>query len=379
MMQRLGSIRLSAVGDIALGGSLERNTDAFLSESGDVLEHLRHSDLVFADLDCTCSGSEGKPANPEEFLVSARVGQLQLLQQMGIDVVSQAKNHSLDFGGEALALTQMELDRLGIWTVGAGEDINRAREPQVVERNGVEIGFLAYASTHPWVGALAATPAGPGVAPIDVELIEQDVRALADKVDCVSVSLHWGKEYIHYPPPPNLDLSRQIVDWGARSIIGHHPHVIQGVVEWNGAVICYSLGNFLFPDYAEQQLAFTAESRESLMLTFEVSAEKVGIERIVPVKMGADCALQRLEEGAEAGLLNRLDEYSSRLQSPRYDQFWAAQVRGYEMRRLGRVLRTEVLDTGWRGGLARLSSLGIKNFRSIGRSLREIVVGRGGS
>ena len=116
MMQRPGSIRLSAVGDIALGGSLERNTDAFLSESGDVLEHLRHSDLVFADLDCTCSGSEGKPANPEEFLVSARVGQLQLLQQMGIDVVSQANNHSLDFGGEALALTQMELDRLGIWT-----------------------------------------------------------------------------------------------------------------------------------------------------------------------------------------------------------------------------------------------------------------------
>lgn len=379
MMQRPGSIWLSAVGDIALGGSLEQNADAFLFESGDILEHLHNSDLVFADLDCTCSGSGGKAPNPEEFLVSAPVGQLQLLQQMSIDVVSQANNHSLDFGGEALALTQMELDRLGIRTVGAGEDIERAREPQVVERNGVAIGFLAYASTHPWVGAVAATQTGPGVAPIDEELIEQDVRVLADKVDCVIVSLHWGKEYIHYPPPSNLDLARQIVDWGARIIIGHHPHVIQGVVEWNGAVICYSLGNFLFPDYSEQQLAFTAESRESLMLTFEVSAEKVGIERIMPVKMGADCAIHGFEETAEASLLNRLDEYSSRLQSPRYDQFWSAQVRSHEMRRLGRILRTEVLDEGWRGGLVRLSSLGIKNFRSIGRSLREIVAGRGES
>lgn len=371
------SVRLSAVGDVALGGSLECYADGFLLGSRDVLSHLSESDLVFADLDCTCSGSQGTPPSPDEYLVSAPASQLKLLKGMNVQVVSQANNHSLDFGGEALVLAQAELNCLGIAAVGAGVDFDRAREPLVVQRNGLDIGFLAFASTHPWVGAVPATATSPGVAPMDRVLIEQEVRDLADKVDCLVVSLHWGKEYIHYPPPSHLDLAHDIVAWGARIIIGHHPHVIQGIEEWNDGVICYSLGNFLFPDYFDQQLSFRAECRESLLVTFEVSSEKVRLDRIVPVVMSDDCVLQEVRGDEGKGIRSRLDEYSRQLRSERYERLWAGQIRGHELRRLRRVLKTEVLDVGLRGGLTRLSSLGVKNMKSIGRSLWEIVAGRG--
>lgn len=377
------TIRFSAVGDLALGGDLEGHADRVQSGSPELLEqavreHLWGSDLVIANLDCTCSGTDGVPPNPDEYLVSASTGQLKLLEQMNIQIVSQANNHSLDFGAEALAVAQEELKRLGIATVGAGDDINSAREAVVIRRNGLDLGFLAYASTHPWVGALPASATNAGVAPLESTMIEQDVVELAQRVDCVVVSLHWGKEYIHFPPPSHLDLAHDIVNWGARIIIGHHPHAIQGIEEWNDGVICYSLGNFLFPDYADQQLAFDAASRESLLVTFEVSPGKARVERVIPLMMAEDCMVQEIRGAQRQDVLDRLEDYSRQLHGERYDRFWAAQVRDHEIRRLRRVLRTEVFDAGWRDGLARLSSLGVKNIKSIRRSLQEIVGGRGG-
>ena len=367
MGQSAKSVRLSAVGDLALGGSLEQQADRFLSASTEVLQHLRQSDIVFGNLDCTCSDTKGTPPNPDEYLVSASACQLRLLEEMNIQVVSQANNHSLDFGGEALACAQRELNRLGIASVGAGTDIGGAREAVVIRRNGLDLGFLAYASTHPWVGAVPATETSAGVAPLERALIEQDVKDLAKRVDCVIVSLHWGKEYIHYPPPSHLDLAHDIIEWGARLIIGHHPHVIQGIEEIGDGVICYSLGNFLFPDYADQQLSFAAECRESLLLTFEMGPGTARIERVVPVVMTDDCVLMEIKGEAGRGALDRLDEYSRQLHSARYQRLWAAQVRAYEMRRLRRALKTEVFDAGWRDGLARLSSLGAKNIRLLRR------------
>ena len=369
------SIRLTAVGDLALGGALEDHADRFLSGSTEILSRLRESDLVFGDLDCTFD-TQGTPPNPDEYLVSASAGQLRLLEEMNIHVVSQANNHSLDFGAGSLATTRSELERRGIKAVGAGTDLASAREPVVIRRGGLTIGFLAYASTHPWVGAVAATSAGAGVAPLDAELIEPDVKALAAAVDCVVVSLHWGKEYIHYPPPSHIDLARDIVTWGGRLVIGHHPHVIQGVEEHGRGVICYSLGNFLFPDYGDQHLAFAAECRESLLLTFEVRPESVRVAQVTPVVMSDECVLREACGAARRLFHDRFEQYSRQLHEPGYDRLWATQIRAQELRRLRRVLKAEVLDAGWRSGLARLSSLGFKNIRSIGRSLREIVGGR---
>ena len=378
MHGREQAIRLSAVGDLALGGALEDHADRFLSGSTEVLERLHGSDLVFGDLDCTVD-TRGTPPHPDEYLVSAPAGQLRLLDEMNIHVVSQANNHSFDYGAEALATTRAELERSGMQVVGAGVDLASARQAVVIRRAGLDIGFLAYASTHPWVGATAATAASPGVAPLEPAMIEEDVRALATEVDCVAVSVHWGKEYIHYPPPSHIDLAHDIVDWGARLIIGHHPHVIQGIEEYGGGVICYSLGNFLFPDYHEQRLSFAAECRESLLLTFEVSANRVGLVEVTPVVMSADCVLRPACGDERRAFEERLEEYSTKLLAPRYDKVWSASVRAHEWRRLRRVLQTEIIDAGWRGGPARLASLGMKNVKSIGRSLWEIVGGRGES
>jgi len=64
--------------------------------------------------------------------------------------------------------------------------------------------------------------------------------------------VHWGSEFIHYPSPEQVKLGRQIIDSGAKVVLGHHPHIIQGIERYHGGVIAYSLGNFIFDMWQER-------------------------------------------------------------------------------------------------------------------------------
>lgn len=379
MSEREGTIILCAAGDVALGGILEGRLGT-AGARGAVVEAVKPvfagSDIRFLDLDCTFD-TRGDPPHPEEYLVSASPGQLELLRDLEVDVVSLANNHSMDFGGESLAATQVHLEKLGIGHVGAGGDLATARRPHIVERNGLRVGFLAYASTHPWVGSLAAGPDTAGVAPLEPEMMQADVKALRERVECVVVSVHWGKEYLHYPPPFNVELGHRLIDWGVDLVLGHHPHLIQGIERYRQGVICYSLGNFLFPDYPGQGLAFRAERRESLVLVFAFSASGVETEWIAPVAMDDDGRLRLLQGDDDRRVMDEVAEYSTAVSRVDYAGWWQRQVRDYELRRLWRVFDQEVIQAGWKGGASRLLRLGAKNFRSIGRSLVEIFTGAG--
>ena len=368
------SLRLGAAGDVALGGVLEGVDPVPLA--AEVRSFFAESDLNFVDLDCTLD-SKGRPPNPQEYLVAASPRQLDLLTQLQIHLVSQANNHSIDYGGSSLAATQAHLQAAGIGWVGAGADLESARRPLILERQGLRVGFLGYASTHPWVGALPAGEGRPGVAPLEPELMRADIQALSRQVDCVVVSVHWGKEFIPYPPPQNVQLGHCLIDWGARLVLGHHPHIIQGIEGYRDGIICYSLGNFLFPDYPDQGLAFEGTGRESLLVRFRITRAGAALEQVVPVCLAPEGRLARLRGGREEAVHLALLGYSAALRQPEYRAFWQGQVRRAEVRRLWRVFGQEVVQAGWRRGAARLLRLGRKNFQSVGRSLREILLGTG--
>ena len=373
MSEKKPYILLCAVGDIALGGSLEGafETSGGAGELASQISPLfTESDIGFSNLDCTFD-TTGEPPRPDEYLVHATPGQLDILKELGIDIVSQANNHSLDFGGEGLVRTQRHLEARGIKYVGAGPDLERARSPVIVECKGRRVGFLAYASTHPWVDAWAATGESAGVAPLDIEFIREDISALRNSVDGLVVSLHWGKEYIHYPPPENVKLARQLVDWGVDLVLGHHPHVIQGIEQYGRGLICYSLGNFLFPDYGEQRLVFREQQRISLLVRCKLS-EGADLIDVVLVRQEEGGRLVPLAGTEESILRAELSRLSKALERPDYGTFWRSQARRHELRRLWRVFNEEVIEAGWKGGSARLLQLGSKNFRSIGRSFSEI-------
>ncbi len=164
----------------------------------------------------------------------------------GIDVVSTANNHALDLGEAGLIDTIESLAAAGIPNVGTGPDLDRATAPVFLERNGLRFAFLGYSLLEN-SGALGfASSDRSGVAPLDPILVAEDVKAVRDQADYVIVSFHWNRELIRDVHPVARAIAHRIIDAGADLIIGHHPHVPQGVEVYHGGIVLYSLGNFVF-------------------------------------------------------------------------------------------------------------------------------------
>ncbi len=175
----------------------------------------------------------------------------------GVDVVSLANNHSFDWGGVALCDTKRRLNEHDIGTVGAGCSYTEANAPYVhAFDDGSSVGFLGYTSFYP-NGVAGNTY--PGISDYTLENMQQNITTLRESVDVIFVSLHWGEEYQPRSNAEQQMIGRALIDAGADIIIGHHPHVIQEVEEYNGGWIFYSLGNFIFDQY------FSAETMEGLV------------------------------------------------------------------------------------------------------------------
>jgi len=201
---------------------------------------LQEADIVFGNLEGPIS-SRGYDAGSEySFRGDPRV--VEGLSFAGFDVMSLANNHIWDWGAEAIDDTISILSDNGIATVGAGNDFNEANSPSIIDLDDTSVGFLSYTTLYP--EGLKATKEGAGVSNIDLAL--QKVAELAENVDVVIVSLHWGEEYELLSNESQQKLSRSLIDVGADIIVGHHPHVTQEVERYKNGWILYSLGNFVF-------------------------------------------------------------------------------------------------------------------------------------
>ncbi|MCS6829927.1 MAG: CapA family protein [bacterium] len=171
----------------------------------------------------------------------------QSLSFAGFDAVGLANNHLMDYQAGGLYDTMRILDNLGIAYAGAGRNLQEARRPATLTRKGLRIALLSYSCILP-VGS-AATAVRAGIAPARgsgaEEIIREDIRRARQAADLVLVSVHWGKQFSHYPDRTQRRLGRLFIDWGADVVVGHHPHVLQGIEVYRGKVIAYSLGDFV--------------------------------------------------------------------------------------------------------------------------------------
>lgn len=256
-----------AVGDIMLDRDVKREglREGWEHIFKEVAPRINQADLAFANLESPI-GAKGHFINMFQAPPEAMKG----LAYAGFDVVSLANNHTLDYHHEGMFETMRLLEENEIDWVGAGNNIHEARAPLIKEINGVKVGFLAY--TEMWFVharepiSWEGTAKEPGVAPARLEIIVEDVNELKNTVDCVVVSIHWGKEYTHDPTPEQKLLARATVDAGADLVLGHHPHVLQGIEFYKEGVIAYSLGNFVFDinlpkTWETMMLEFTLTSR----------------------------------------------------------------------------------------------------------------------
>ncbi|MGC9317265.1 MAG: CapA family protein [Armatimonadota bacterium] len=225
------------------------------------------ADLAVCNLECPLSAhgvkcpakldGHGRPLHGE-FLFRGPPRQAHRLADAGFDAVTLANNHIMDYGGEALLESLPALDAAGLAHCGAGPDESEARRPAIARVGSQTIALLAYASarTLPDAPGFAATSqragtvllAGRGDSPSRHArgMLRQDIGAAAGQADLVIVAFHWGTEGSDAPGALPRSLAHLAVDSGADLVIGHHPHVLQGVELYEGAAICYSLGNFVF-------------------------------------------------------------------------------------------------------------------------------------
>jgi len=268
-----------AVGDIMLGRKVEGNMNNYGSDYPFlfVREGLKKGDITFGNLECAIS-ERGTRLPEKGIWFRAKPAVAGELKNCGFDVLSIANNHSLDYGIEAFLDTKQYLLQAGIIPVGGGANLDEAREAQILEVNGIKIEFLAYTDmadiiwSHRYPMMLKATETKPGVAPFEPENILLDIKDLSERVDLVVISLHWGTEYSHRPTQAQRQLARRFVDAGADIILGHHPHVVQGVEVYKQGIIAYSTGNFIFDQN------WSKNTREGFVL--EAVVNKLGIIEI---------------------------------------------------------------------------------------------------
>lgn len=169
-----------------------------------------------------------------------------LFGEMGIDGVTLANNHALDFGQEALLDSCQVLDGAGILHTGAGANLEEARRPVSVEIKGKRIAIIGATRVIP-VADWAAGRQHPGMlAAYDMTVLLDEIRARRQDHDFVAVCIHWGIERDERPQEYQRTMARQMIDAGADLVVGSHPHVLQGMEYYEGKPIVYSLGNFVF-------------------------------------------------------------------------------------------------------------------------------------
>ncbi|MFQ6002018.1 MAG: CapA family protein, partial [Anaerolineae bacterium] len=263
--QDVGLVELVAVGDILLCRTVEERMNQYGVEFPFAVtgELLRSADIALGNLECPLS-TRGEPID-KRFLFRAHPRNLAALSWAGIDIVSLANNHLLDFGEKAMEDTLEGLKDSEIPYVGVGLSEEEAHRPVIMEVRGVKIAFLAYAAIR-WRGS-PEVPTETRVAFAEIDRVQEDVRRGKEQADLVIVIMHLGTEYQSQPDAEQLAVSQAAVEAGATLVIGHHPHLVQETVPYLGGFIAYSLGDFVFDMPWEEEGAilrafFTAEGLE---------------------------------------------------------------------------------------------------------------------
>jgi poly-gamma-glutamate synthesis protein (capsule biosynthesis protein) len=294
------TLRLALAGDTMLG----RKVAAALAVGPDrpllapeVVAAAAEADLFVLNLEC-CISDRGSPwpdpAKP--FFFRAPPSAAELLAAYGVDCVTLANNHALDFGDDALVDTFEHLRAAGIAWTGAGPDLNAARAPAVLQTAGPRLAVIGVCD-HP--AEFAAGAARPGVAFVDFRsepVPEWLAAAIATcDADLVLVSPHWGPNMAASPVRHVRSAAAALVGAGATLVAGHSAHVFQGVA---GAVL-YDLGDFL-DDYAVDPVL-----RNDLGLLFVVELDEHGPLRLEALPLELDYCHTRLAEGDGAAWIQR--------------------------------------------------------------------------
>lgn len=295
-VSKMDNLTLLFVGDVMIG----RGVNAVLRDEGadypwgNTLSIFRSADLRVANLECTIS-DRGSPWPEKEFHFRSDAGNIAVLKAAGIDAVSLANNHSLDFGVDALADTLTLLDHAGIAHAGAGPDLAAAFTPGTLTAGGAKIALVSFTDDRPdW----EAGENRPGIAYVPVDFEEDRATRLFDTIrtarraaDIVIVAAHWGPNWGYAPPPRHIPFAHRMIDLGADIVFGHSGHVFRGVEIYRDRPIMYCTGNFI-DDYAVDE---DERNDESFIFVVELDGQRIRRLRLYPTTID-NCQARMAED-----------------------------------------------------------------------------------
>lgn len=213
--------------------------------SSELVEEMNAADIMMLNNEFAYS-TRGTRIKEKSYTFRADPSRVDILHEMGVDIVSLANNHALDYGQDALLDTFTTLDAAEIDYIGAGEDRDRAKAPVYYTIKDKTIAYVA-ASRVIYAMDWYATDTRPGmVGTYDPTQFLETIQEAAANSDYVVAYVHWGVEYNNYPVDYQKTMAKQYIDAGADIVVGCHPHVMQGIEIYKGKIIAYSLGNFWF-------------------------------------------------------------------------------------------------------------------------------------
>lgn len=272
-------------GDVYISRHVEANYDREGIDS--VLSQGLQAEMQQADL-CMVNeefpfGTVGTPMEDKQYTFQVNPFYVSLFEDMGVDIVSLANNHVLDYGTDCLKETFETLEQTGIAYAGAGNTREEASALKTYDFNGETYGILAASRVIP-VPEWNIENRQPGVfTTYDETALVEAVKKAKESCDYVIVYVHWGAEHTTELTDHQTYLAHAYADAGADLVLGSHSHCLQGIENYNGSLIFYSLGNYVFNQNIEKTMLVKLESgrgerRISLIPAYAVGAKTMEYE-----------------------------------------------------------------------------------------------------
>jgi poly-gamma-glutamate capsule biosynthesis protein CapA/YwtB (metallophosphatase superfamily) len=240
-----GSVTLAFAGDVHFTGRTARLLSDPATAFGPVAALLNSADFTAVNLE-TAVTSGGTP-QPKTYHFRTVPAAFTALRDAGVDLVTMANNHVLDYGRAGLANTLAAAKAARFPYVGIGTDAAAAWAPYVTTVKGTRIAVVGVSQVAELASSWGATDSRPGEAnAIDLGRTLEAVRAARRLTPTVIVFMHWGTEGEACPDPNQLSLARQLAAAGASIIIGAHAHMLQGSGWLGHTFVAYGMGNFLW-------------------------------------------------------------------------------------------------------------------------------------
>jgi poly-gamma-glutamate synthesis protein (capsule biosynthesis protein) len=254
-----------------------------------IAPELSQADVAIVNLETAIT--EGGSPVPKSYNFRAPASAFEALRVAGVDVVSMANNHGLDYGPTGLADTLAAKAGTPLRVVGVGANAAEAYAPARLDVKGQRVAIIGASDVidDTLITAWTATDTQAGIASAkgaDQQRLVEAVRAARPGVDTLVVFLHWGAEGEECPTPRQRELARALVDAGADIVVGSHTHRVMSAGRLGPALVDYGLGNFAFYNESGGSgvtgvLTATATGRDIDAYTWKPARIQGGVPRLL--------------------------------------------------------------------------------------------------